>query len=195
MATPSKNRHKDVFGGLPRLPRSNAAAPPPILEDIPPSSISRVNDSARKPQGSSSALVKESLRKVYDKDLSNVDQTPTRGPSKFLGRPRTSSGIWPGAEIAWPLISAAVLQPSESSVSHTEPPWSSTADETPTKDRAIGQSDRPEALGSEATPNKPSSIASRSEYSQNPTPPPQAQETTMSIYATLGWDDEIDELS
>lgn len=199
MATPSNNRHKDVFGGLAQLPRSNATAvPPPIPEEIPPSSISRVNDSAKKPQDSSSALVMESHGKARDRIVLNVGQTPTRGPSRFSRWPRTSSSAQAGAKIA-PLLQSKMLQPVTTeagpSTSFPAPSSPSETHATPTKHRTVYRPDRVLPLEIEATPIKASCVAPKSENGQKVPPLPPVQDMPMSIYASLGWDDEIDELS
>lgn len=194
MATPSNNRHKDVFAGLPRLPRSSAAQPS-VLEEVPPSSISRITDSARKPPGAS-GLVRDSSR--TKRILSNVQQTPTRGPLKFLSGPRTSSGSIPAEKIARPLHFTPGHQPATTvagpGVSYSEGSWPSTAHKTPATNRPFCQPDQAEALGIEVTPVKLPPIALTFESPREP-PPHLAPETSMSIYASLGWDDEVDELS
>lgn len=88
MATPSNNRHKDVYGGLPPVPRQNVA-PLPDLEEVPPSSISCVPSSSRKAQRSP-FLAPDSTGKIGGSALP-VAETPTRGPSKLWGRPPISS--------------------------------------------------------------------------------------------------------
>lgn len=69
------------------------------------------------------------------------------------------------------------------------------AHKTPTKHRAHDGADQAAALGIEATPIQLSRVAPTSEKPLKPTASPQAQEAPMSIYASLGWDDEVDELS
>ena len=72
-----------------------------------------------------------------------------------------------------------------------------TADETPTKHRPTMSSDRAIGLEIKAIPVKSGSMALASDASGEliPFSSHEAPEMPMSIYATLGWDDEVDELS
>ena len=189
MATPSRNRQWNPFGGLPRLPPPTASAPPEELEDIPPSSASRVPSSARR---APSTLVKSSTRRLGDRLWPSVEQTPTRGPFKFLGRPAASSAVMAStAEI--PQSSPAGP---ELSASYRSSTWNTNNHETPTKDRTIHHLDQAEEPDIEATPIKvPLNDKPPKDALKADPPSSQQQEPEISIYASLGWDDDVDELS
>ena len=195
MATPSKNRQWNPFSGLPRLPQPNASAPPEELEDIPPSSVSRVPSSTRR---APSTLVKGSTKRFGDRLLPSVEQTPTRGPSKFLGRPAASSAVMAStAEIPQSSPAGPELKPpnvpSGLSASST---WNTNIHETPAKYRTIYHVDQAEELDIEATPIKvPLNDKPLKDALQADPPSSQQQEPEISIYASLGWDDDVDELS
>lgn len=80
MATPKGNRRKDVFGGLPRPPQPTQDLEPEP-DEIPPSSVSRVPPSILKFAVSRSKNYLPLSLARSAQPL--VEQTPTRGPSKF----------------------------------------------------------------------------------------------------------------
>ena len=198
MATPSKNRQWNLFSGLPRLPQPNTSALPEELEDIPPSSVSRVPTSTRR---APSTLVKSSTRRFGDRLLPSVEQTPTRGPSKFLGRPAASSAVMAStAEIPQSSPAGPELKPpnvpSGLSASYRSSTWNTNIHETPTKDRTIYHVDQAEEPDIEATPIKaPLNDKPLKDALQADPLSSQQQEPEISIYASLGWDDDVDELS
>ena len=193
MATPSNNRRKDVYGGLPRLPRQDTV-PVPELEEVPPSSISCVPSSSKKaPQ--SPALAPDSTRKTGRSALP-IAETPTRGPLKFQGRPPPSTAMMQShAEIYQPSpLSAASEIPKAVNIVSAPTDWPLHVHETPSKfrySREVGQSG---GKTLDAMSVKDPSVAEKPlESSTQPVPSPPPQDKEDSIYAALGWDD-VDEL-
>lgn len=89
-ATPSKNRQKDIMGGLPRLPASSTTIPQADLEDIPPSSGLRAPDSLIKVRNTLVPASDDYPRIIQRSVLPSLGQTPTRGPSKLTNPLRNS---------------------------------------------------------------------------------------------------------
>ena len=198
MATPSKNRQRYPFGALPRFPRADASAPPEELEDIPPSSVSRISSSTKR---APFTLAKSSAQRSGNRFLPGIEQTPTRGLSKFSMLTNTSSAVItsvievpqlspPKPESEPASVSGEVLVSYRSYTSNTD------VRETPTRGRTIYHVDRAEESGVEATPIKvQSNDKSLDNIQPADLPSSWEQEAGTSIYASLGWDDGIDELS
>ena len=90
MATPSRNRQKNVYG---RLPPPSTKLPPADLEEIPPSSGLRAPDSLIKAGAASIPLRDEYPTIVRHNELPFVDQTPTRGSSKLTNTLRNPTHV------------------------------------------------------------------------------------------------------
>ncbi|KAL2043524.1 hypothetical protein N7G274_003831 [Stereocaulon virgatum] len=198
MATPSKNRKRNPFGAIARLSQPSASAPPEDLEDIAPSSVSRIPSSTNK---APFTLAKSTAQRSSDRFLPGIAQTPTRGFSKFSMLPNTSSAVItsatkvpqfsppkPGSE---PFsVSSGIL------VSHRPYMRNTEVRETPTKGRTINHIGRAQKSGVEATPIKvQSNDKPLNDILPADLPSSWEQEAETSIYASLGWDDDIDELS
>lgn len=196
MATPSNNRHKDVYGGLTRFPRQSIASLPE-LEEVPPSSISCVPSSSRKPRRSP-FLAPDSTRKTDSSALAlPVVETPTRGPSKLWGRPPISTAaIESVADVSHPPpLSAALNPPKASNGIFTSPQLPLQVHETPSKFRCSHQVERSEDASISATPVKAPPPANKAaDNSPKAVLSPSSQGKEESIYAALGWDDDVDEL-
>lgn len=193
VATPSNNRHKDVYGGLPRLPRQSIASLPEV-EEVPPSSISCVPSSSRKAQHSP-FLAPDSTRKIGTGALP-ITETPTRGPSKLWGRPPVCTATMESAadRSQPPPLSAASKVPKASNDLFTSTRWSLQGHKTPTKFRCSYQVERSGDTSIHATPVKaPSAENKPSENLTKAVLSPLLQEKGESIYTALGWDD-VDEL-
>lgn len=197
MATPSKKRHNDIFNGLPRLPRPNAAAAtaPPELEEIPPSSLSRISDSMRK-AGRPSALLDGNPR--VGSVLPTIEQTPTRGPSKLLGRPMSSSTrTLVGLSRVQPYPSASRMKPQEAaarlSVGYALPSWPLSTHETLSESRATDRTEQGDDDSIQATRNKAMLAGEKSTDTSATALLSSSQEQEKSIYASLGWDDDMDD--
>lgn len=188
MATPSKNRQTDIFAGLPRLPRACQAAPPlQELEEVPPSSISRIPSSTFKAQGSSVSGHKTSRNKRL------FAQTPTKCPSNFFEHQSSSVTLNPPQP---PYASQLNLgEPAEASLpSYALPVWYNTLHETPSGERVSYQSFNAEEPSVQATPSK--SPPPSWEIAGTPlrsTPLKSSQDNEAAMYAKLGWDDDVDE--
>ena len=212
-ATPRGSRQKDVFGGLPRLPAAN----PTITnepDEIPPSSISRVPSSVpRHP----APPIKDNEPKLPRPYLqTTIEQTPTRGPSKqsknplgaepknkpysvFLtpSKPRRSPAIISQQPR---LPSPYAAQPSSSNHLDAEV-HGAAIQETPLKP----QIDVPEKAGtSDSTGTRqfspPSDFEPDIRVNVLPTiipssPPVLEEDSSKSLFETLGWDDYVDELA
>lgn len=198
MATPSKNRQRYLFGALPQLPRADASGPPEELEDIPPSSVSRIPSSTKR---ASFTLAKSSAQRSGDRFLPGIEQTPTRGLFKFSMLPNTSSAAITSV-IEVPQLSPPKPESepasasSEVLVSYRSYTRNTDVRETPTRGRTIYHVDRAEESDVGATPIKVQSN-DKPVHDILPADLPGSweQEAGTSIYASLGWDDDIDELS
>lgn len=193
MATPSNNRHKDVYGGLPRLPRQ-IIAPPAEPEEVPPSSISCVPSSSGKAQRSP-FLAPDSIGKTSCSALP-IAETPTRGPLKLCGHPPTSiRGMKFRADMSQPSpLSAASKTRKTTNNLYTSTHWPLLVHETPSKFRYSHQVEQPRDTTIDAISVKAPSAADRPrESSTKPVESPLSQDKEESIYAALGWDD-VDEL-
>ena len=190
MATPSNNRRKDVYGGLPRLPRQTTA-PVPGREEVPPSSISCVPSSSRKAQ-QSPFLAPDSTAKTGCNALPIVE-TPTRGPLKLWGRPPPFVAMESHADIHQPLPLSAVSDISHAVNMSTPSHWPLHVYETPSKFRHSKEVKQAEGTAIHAmSDTAPSAADKPSNISMQPVPSA-SQDTEESIYAALGWDD-ADEL-
>jgi hypothetical protein len=89
-ATPSKNRQKDIGGGLPRLPASSTTIPQADPEEIPPSSGLRAPDSLIKVRNTLVPASDDYPRIMQRSVLPSLEQTPTRGSSKLTNPLRKS---------------------------------------------------------------------------------------------------------
>ena len=212
-ATPRGNRQKDVFGGLPRLPAAN----PTITnepDEIPPSSISRVPSSV---QRHPALPIKDNEPKLPRPYLqTTIEQTPTRGPSKQSKNPLGAEPkdrpysvfVTPSKPRRSPAIisqqprlpSPYAAQPSSSIRLDAEVHGAAIQD-TPLKP----QIDVPEKGGaSNCTDAR--QVSPRSDVEPDiranvlPTtipssPPVLEEESSRSLFETLGWDDYVDELA
>ena len=192
MATPSNNRRKDVYGGLPRLPRQNTA-PVPEREEVPPSSISCVPSSSRKAQ-QSPFLAPDSTAKTGRSALP-IAETPTRGPLKLWGRlPPFAAAMESHTDIHQPLPPPATSEISNAVNMSTPRHWPLHVYETPSKSRHSIEAKQAGGTAIHVMSDKAPSVADRlSIVSTQPVPSPASQDTQESIYAALGWDD-ADEL-
>lgn len=194
MATPSNNRHKDVYGGLPRFKRQGTASQPEE-EKNSPSSISCVPSSSRKAQRSP-FLAPDSTRQAGSSALP-IAETPTRGPYKLWERPPISTAAMEsvGEKSHRPFLSAAPRSSKASNGLSTSTNWPLQIHETPSKFPDPYQVERSEDATINATPVKATPAASKpADNSPKAVSSSSPQGKEESIYAALGWDDEIDEL-
>lgn len=210
MATPRGNRQKDVYGGLPSIAPQSQQGPPllPEINEIPPSSALRAISSTPR------SCVPKSRPAA-----ATIDQTPTRAGSKLASSSRlldvSSSSADHHHQIEQPGLPSSpmisLLKPkyalnssssSSSSSSYTtmmkssSSKFSTSSLETPSKPRQI-------MLGQEIIKSTP--ITKRLQKNNNNTTPlspienPECSpsggtKSEISIYKTLGWDDDIDDL-
>lgn len=200
MATPSKNRQGGIFAGLPRMAASHFE-PQAELEEIPPSSISPIPCSTTKIfEQPASAGRTSTNRPQYL--LASLNQTPTRGSSRFTGRPTSSSAAMrSGNKMSQTPLPSSYMRPQEAPAERDPPDalprWLPNALATPPKplkglDNATPQTSEHAV---QATPVKGPAIAPKTVETSPEAPPlPSSQEKEVSIYASLGWDDGPDEL-
>ena len=197
MATPSVNRKRDAFAGLPRYAGQQSADLPSEPEEIPPSSIVRVPSSIRRrPSASSRPRSTPSKNHL----MLGIEQTPSRRPSKIGGPaylqplpvsdvPSHSPHLDPNDHnrnrtdetlIPWPVV-GGLLEKSEIQKTPVKRPFSALqsilgpqVEDTPMKARNVGQLLRSTEVGQEG-------------FVQDIDP-------ERSIYEALGWDDDVDEL-
>ncbi|KAL9600116.1 MAG: hypothetical protein Q9219_003372 [cf. Caloplaca sp. 3 TL-2023] len=194
MATPSINRRKDVFGSLPIKP-PQATMVHDEVENIPTSSFTHVPASTMK-NGTGHATRRDPDM-IIQRSVPTIEQTPTRGPEKYgwlnVGK-RPKSGT-----------DSVELTPSsitEANCSKPSPDVPKTAGylkaihATPSRQKsARSLNGLPANFSGEGTPIKQlrSVSANVSRASCNIVSSP-ASEGERSIYKTLGWDDDVDEL-
>lgn len=200
-ATPSKNRQGNPFAPQPRLPPPNTATSVEELEDVPPSSVTRIPSSTKRALSTSA---ERTTQRLSSRLLPSIEQTPTRGPSKSLHRAASSSAVI--ALAAENVQSSPVCLGSKRpnmdrmlSESYEPLSWATDVHETPTKNRTTYPFDRAENSVIEATPVQ--ILPTEQAYSaplddrQADVPSSHSKEPLRSIYASLGWDDEVDELA
>ena len=200
-ATPSRNRKGNPFAPLPRLPPLNAKASIEDLEDIPPSSVIRIPSSTKRV---SSTSVDRTTQNLIDTLLPSVEQTPTRVPSKILHRAASSCAV---TTLATNIVQSSPIGPGLKlpdttrmvSASYGPSTWATDIHETPTKNRTKYLFDRAEEPVIEATTiqNFSTHKAPSPATDERQLDPPSSQliEPQRSIYASLGWDDDVDELA
>jgi hypothetical protein len=195
MATPSKNRHCNVLADL-RFPRPHSASAATTLDEVPPSSVSRITGSVIKAHGSSS-FCQDGAPWIGSNVLPSVEQTPTRGPTKLLGRPMSSSTAKAAGEgqMSYTRKLKSPEANPDLSLSFSLPPWPSKVQETPSKERTADHSFQQEKRRIEETPSKPSVTIQDSPKTSAAATFFSSQEQETSIYASLGWDDDADELA
>ena len=188
MATPSVNRRKDVFGHVSR--KFNTASE---ADEIPSSSAVQVISCTPRAKG-------DCATNRPGRHLSSIlEQTPSRGPLKLIvsrvnlsataNRPEMNgrlSGV--------PLDDRQNLPlPNKTDTRHLGPLPSDTF-RTPTKIRSNDSQRNNVHEGIKETPVKVSRYALET-IPEKPTPLNAVNENSMSIYDSLGWNDDIDELS
>ena len=167
----------------------------PELEEVPPSSISCVPSSSRKAR-ESPFLAPDSTRKTGSSALP-IAETPTRGPSKLWGRPPISTAaVESGGDMSrLPPLSAASKPPKVSNDLSTFTQWPLQIHKTPSKFPYPDRAEQSVHAAINATPVKVPPVANKlADKSPKAVLSPSSQGKEESIYAALGWDDDIDEL-
>lgn len=188
MVTPSVNRRKDVFSGLPRLPQPSQVVLPE-LEDIPPSSGLRVIASTPRVRANE-------INNRIQHRMPLVEQTPTRGSSKFA-RPITYTSLDVSQHN---VTSQNFITPTKAQHSFNVPSmfdgiaFSSTnkSGKTTVANSSI-LNEGNSSQGVQDTPLKVSVVQPAETLQQLPSSV-KIDEGDRSIYEKLGWDDDIDEL-
>ncbi|KAI4263694.1 MAG: hypothetical protein L6R42_001177 [Xanthoria sp. 1 TBL-2021] len=200
MATPSANRRRDVYASQTSQLQKSAVIAEDV-EEIPPSSCLRVPASTTKlladPQAKSNSA--EPRRYL----LPTVEQTPTRGPSKFSKLNNISNASPSAAKQAitttssWLMAAEPQLSIPDTSRKHAYqlPSSRSGVQGTPSRRTSTGPKGSLPRSGIESTPVKSSKTVSANlaVISNNITSSPMPKGGDVSIYESLGWDD-VDEL-
>ncbi|KAL8674558.1 MAG: hypothetical protein Q9168_001076 [Polycauliona sp. 1 TL-2023] len=194
MATPSANRRRDVYAS-----RTSQMQQPAVIsedvEEIPPSSCLRVPASTTKLLPDLQAAINPAEPRRYP--MPSVEQTPTRGPSKF-SRLNTIPNARPSTA-----EQAAAAEPKISSPDGGQPHayqlTSSRLDiqGTPSRRPSTARKGNLPCSGIESTPVKPlgmvsansNSAASGNMMTSSAFPKGEG----ASIYQSLGWDDDVDD--
>ena len=162
MATPSKDRKRGSFAGLPQFPAPADTAPTP-LDEVPPSSVSKVPCSTNKLAGRS-ALARSTTLPTFNKPTYHVEQTPTRGPDKFFSRYLSSSvAQGPTTTSLQPSIAIRVEE-AASTIDYPQlPKYPSTLLVTPSKAKTYHENHAKgilgdASLGVQGTPLRPQSL-------------------------------------
>ncbi|KAL8902342.1 MAG: hypothetical protein Q9192_000078 [Flavoplaca navasiana] len=188
MATPSANRHRDVYASQ----TSQIQKPDVILkevEEIPPSSCLHVPASTTKllPDLSNAA-------KPQRYWMPTIKQTPTRGPSKFAKLDNIPQPTRNAAESVM-IGEPSVLETTGKS-EFSLPSYFLDVQGTPSRRASTGPEESAPRSGIESTPVKPLRTVSANLGARNNniacSPMPQGRD--VSIYQSLGWDDDVDEL-
>ena len=191
MATPSVNRRKDVFGDVSGLSRKFNGVPE--TDEIPSSSAVQVISCTPKGRGDC-ATTRPS------RHLSTIhEQTPTRGPLKLIDSRSSLTSIGNRPETGdRPFGMLSAVNGATPSLNKTDPKhlalFPSVTFKTPTKIRSTDPQRRNLHGEVEDTPLKVSRDALGTTQ-EKPTPINAADENSVSIYDSLGWNDDVDELS
>ena len=198
MATPKSNRQKDVFAvDASRLTHSFPAVAAPAEPDlIPPSSGLRVPSSSSKPRAQPG--MGPGLLRMANRALPSVQQTPTRRTSK-LTRSVSQTTCRAAEAIAFPQLSSELIEKEEEEESKV--PDRDSSPELPsyssmscgrTSIASITAIDQSHESTIQESPAKPAGILKA--FTQPTHLPPEAHQDSRSIYQSLGWDNDIDEL-
>ncbi|KAL8989070.1 MAG: hypothetical protein Q9177_001957 [Variospora cf. flavescens] len=196
MATPSVNRRKDVFARHQPRPLPSSAMQQGVEEEFP-SSCTHVPASTIKAR--EDTVVEGAVGNARQAFMPAIEQTPTRGPSKYaqLGRAAVREGIVQRTPSSVKKVDGLVsIQDSMQRPGYRGPPGLSAVLATPSgKASMISRGNLP-LTHCESTPMKglASMSANVRRGSKEMEVSPASNEADGSIYKRLGWDDEVDEL-
>ena len=189
MATPKGKRQKDAYGAnQPPQPFSEAIPEP---DEIPPSSAPRVPSSVQRSTIPRTKEIRPALPNMSFHPT--IEQTPTRGPSKYnnvLAPSACNSDI---SQLCTPLKS--------SRSGNLSTPYQHDLHYHSAREQSSRESPLFDAAHVKETPEKhPAKLSVENARAPNTTaiassPPVGANETSTSIYDALGWNDDFDELS
>lgn len=193
MATPSVNRRKDVYGGQPGLPRTITVTSEP--DEIPVSSAIQAVSCTPKASDNSTNFSGRHLPAAHE-------ETPTRGPLKLIKSRSSLSlnrnqqqliGRPPGTPLsARDVVPSTAMK--DASNLRSFPLFSPNSLRTPTRSQSHSSQRNNIPWGIDDTPIKvpKGPLGSRQEKLMSPHA---VNENSVSIYESLGWNDDIDELS
>lgn len=198
MATPSANRRRNVFKGE-HSQSQQSLLTQQELEKIPPSSCTHVPASS----------IKASINEVVERNsvtlkrclMPTIEQTPTKGPSKFsqldvAAKPKSvdESTLMTPSTVMNARRSASGQDTSQKS-EFQKPPWTGGVQATPSRKASTDPDGHLPKVIFEGTPVKQlkplSANVLRASYNTALSP---ASNDGVSIYKSLGWDDDVDEL-
>ncbi|KAL8910786.1 MAG: hypothetical protein Q9171_003965 [Xanthocarpia ochracea] len=200
MATPSANRRRDVYATqAPQAQKSTVI--PEEVEEIPPSSCIRVPASSIKPLPDPQA--KTNSTRARECLMSTVEQTPTRGPSKLSkSNIRFSANENFRKQLIMATPSSATATGQSISVLDTSgkaayqlPATRLGVEETPSRRSSTGPKGGLPRSSIEDSPVAPlktvsaNVVGTSTSFTSSRIP-----KGDVSIYESLGWDDDVDEL-
>ncbi|KAL8859416.1 MAG: hypothetical protein Q9178_004094 [Gyalolechia marmorata] len=200
MATPSANRRRDVYATQATQAQKSTVISEEV-EEIPPSSCIRVPASSIKPLPDPQA--KTNSTRARECLMSTVEQTPTRGPSKLSrSNIRFSANTNPRKQVIMATPSSAMAAGRLISVLNTSgkaayqlPATHLGVEETPSRRSSTGPKGGLPRSSIEDSPVAPlktvsaNVIGTSTSLTSSPIP-----KGDVSIYESLGWDDDVDEL-
>ncbi|KAL8666597.1 MAG: hypothetical protein Q9202_001395 [Teloschistes flavicans] len=195
MSTPAANRRKNVFASQ-TLQEQNAKLFPAGLDEIPSSGCAHVPVSAIKPMAE---VVLDSDPTHRKRFVPTVEQTPTRGPfrhSDINARVTSRPGLADTDNVPskQPLQTASMLALNASNAPQLRIRVSNVQS-TPSKRVPTGVNSTLSTSGAEATPSKPlKSMSGNLDAPRDVTTSFSSYEEGLSIYKSLGWDDDVDDL-
>ncbi|KAL8782499.1 MAG: hypothetical protein Q9213_005338 [Squamulea squamosa] len=201
MATPSAHRRRDVYASQTSQAQKSVVVEED-LDEIPPSSCIRVPGSSVKPWGELQTTSSATRPAVHL--MPTVEQTPSRGSCKFFRSNTMPNTIRHSAkQTITTTTSSAMVAGHSSSLPDTSRrsvekiPSSHLGDHgTPSKATSTSTNGNLLRSGIESTPMKqlkPVSanvVATRTRITSSPIP----KGGDVSIYESLGWNDDVDEL-
>ncbi|KAL9012177.1 MAG: hypothetical protein Q9173_003046, partial [Seirophora scorigena] len=197
MATPSANRRRDVFARPQSRPLPSSVMQQGVEEEAP-SSFTHVPASTVKPRDD--AVARGATSNARQPFMSTVEQTPTRGPSKFahLGHVTAREGIIQRTPSSTMKVDGIMsIQDTSQRGGYRRPAGLSRVPITPSRKAAMDSRGSLQLAHCEGTPMKclTSVSANVRKASKDIEVSPASNEADVSIYKSLGWeDDDVDEL-
>ncbi|KAL8865304.1 MAG: hypothetical protein Q9174_006959 [Haloplaca sp. 1 TL-2023] len=200
MATPAANRRRDVYANQ-QSQMQNSTLAQHESEDMLPSSCSHVPASSVK---QSEETITDSLQRPKKRLMPMIEQTPTRGPTKYT---YPSNGVPTKLDLAGErgqgtpsmimdsVVPASVLAAGRKEMDQVSLGGNGVQATSSRKSTIDFRVARP-SLGDISTPTKPlrsvsgNLITARSSVVGSPA----SNGRSASIYKDLGWDDDVDEL-
>lgn len=144
-------------------------------------------------------VVGSAVRNVRQRLLPNVEETPTRGPSKHADlnvAADSAASVHMTSTIVMKVNASASMQDTSQRLGYRRPPYISDGQATPSRKASTNLKGPSPEPGVEVTPVKhlTSMSANIPRAHREIESPSASNEAGVSIYKSLGWDDDIDEL-